>query len=76
MYDMIKLTDKIRGTTTMNIKGRTKIDVFHEACLTSLSFVAICRKISDAPIVREKKLVAIVKIWAALRVPCCKTIEI
>ena len=62
-YDIIKLTHNILGMTTKNMAGKTKNHVvFHEASLTDLSLVAIISKISEAPSVKDRRLVHMVKI--------------
>ena len=76
-YDIIKLTVNILGMTTKNMAGKTKNHVvFHEASLTDLSFVAIISKISEAPNVKDNRLVVIVKIWTPLIFPSCRIMAI
>jgi hypothetical protein len=60
VYAISKLMQRILGTTTKNMAGKTKIQVcFHDASLNSLSFVFIINMISDAPKVSDRRLVNI-----------------
>ena len=67
---MIKLIANILGTTTKNMTGKTKIQVaFHEASLMVLFFVFSISMISEAPNVRDNKLVKIENICVAFTEP-------
>ena len=70
VYAIIKLVERILGTTMQNMTGKTKSHVaIQDASLTSFPLVSIMSMISDAPKVSDSRLVMMENSCVALKVP-------